>query len=214
MEVLAKIISWVFNPLTLPIYALLLVMYVPSDHQFFEPYCIYLIPQASKIAILKMFIFFGVAAPGAVFYWMYKSKVIDSIEMNTQKERQVPIVFMFIFCAMLYSLILYFSGKTSILPQYIFSLPLSGAIVSGIFFFLNKWKKISLHAASSGIMVGFILAFILHHSHYQMWVLAIVFLVSGAVMSVRLYLKKHTLNEVVIGWCLGTFITFVTVFFY
>jgi len=214
MSVFSKGITWVFNPLSMPIYALLLVMYVPSDHQFFEPYCIYLIPQESKIAILKMFIFFGVAAPGTVFYWMYKNKMITSIEMNTQKERRIPIVFMFIFCSILYLLLLYFSGKSSILPRYIFSLPLAGAIVSVVFFFLNNWKKVSLHAASAGILVGFILAFVLHHSHFQMWILAITFLISGAVMSMRVYQKKHNLNEVIIGWVLGTFITFVTVFYY
>jgi len=214
MEKLAHFISWVFNPLTLPIYALMMVMYIPSDHQFFEPYCIYLIPDESKIAILKMFIFFGVAAPGVVFYWMYKNNQIESIEMNTQKERRLPIIFMFIFCTMLYLLILFFSGKSSILPSYIFSLPLSGAIVAAVFYFLNRWKKVSLHSASAGIMVGFIFAFILHHSAFQMWMLSLTFLISGLIMTTRLYLKKHSLNEVVIGWVLGTFITFTTVYFY
>ena len=214
MDYLSKVISWVFNPLTMPVYALLLVMYVPSDHQYFQPYCIYLIPGESKMAILKMFVFFGILAPSAVFYWLYKSNMIGSIEMETQKERRIPIIFMFVFCMMLYSLLLYFTGNSSVLPRYIYSLPLSGGVISGVFLFINKWKKVSLHAASAGIMVGFVLAFILHHSHFQMWILAISFLISGTVMSTRLHQKKHTLDEVVIGWFLGVFITFATVFYY
>ncbi len=214
MKKLATIVSWVFNPLILPIYGLVLVMFLPSDHLFFDPYCIYLIPGESKYAILKMFFFFCVAAPATLFYWLYKSKYISSLEMDTKKERNVPIALMFIFCLMLFLLVNYFGGRASVLPRYIFSLPLSGVVVSAIFFFLNRWRKISLHSASAGILVGFILAFVIHHSDFKMWMLALSFIIAGLVMSARLFLNKHTLNEVLIGWVLGTFLTFVTVYLY
>ena len=49
-----------------------------------------------------------------------------------------------------------------------FSLPLSGVFVTAVFYIANYWKKISIHAAGGGILVGFILAYILIQSEYQL----------------------------------------------
>ena len=214
MSAISQFISWLFMPLLMPIYALLIVMYVPSDHYFYNPFCMYLLPQESKTAILYMFILFGVAAPGLSFYLLQRSNIIQSIEMDNRKERSIPIVVMFLYCLMLYVMFVYKSGHSSIIPKYIYALPLSGVFVTFIFFFINRWKKISIHAASSGILVGFIFAYMIEHSDYHLWILSLAFIISGLVMSARLYLEKHTLQELIIGWGIGSFVTFAVNFYY
>ena len=205
----AQIVSWVFMPLFIPVYAIFIVMYVPSDHYFFNPNCIYYLSLEGKTALIFRFLLLGVVAPGVSFYILQRMKIISSIEMETRKERTIPIVVMFFYCLLLYSYQGYEGEMSPFLPKYIYSLPLSGMLVTFVFFFLNRWKKISIHAASAGILVGFLLAFAVQHHDYQMWIIAFGFIVSGLVMSARLFLNKHTLFEVLLGWAVGSFITFI-----
>ena len=214
MQNIAQVISWVFNPLLMPVYALLLVMYIPSDHITYNPYCMYYLPPENKMSIIYIFLLFGFAAPGLSFYLLQRRNIIQSIEMDSSKERMIPIAIMFAYCLMLYILLLYLSRGSHLLPKYLYALPLSGTIITFVFFFLNKWKKISIHSAASGILVGFIFAYILGHYEYNTAMLVIAILVSGFVMSARLLLEKHTLSETVIGWGIGLTITFLTNYFY
>ncbi len=214
MHNFAQAISWIFNPLLMPIYGLLLVMYIPSDHLTYNPYCMYYLPVENKISIVYIFLLFGFAAPGLSFYLLQRRNIIQSIEMDSRKERTIPIVIMFAYCLMLYILLLYLSKGSTLLPKYLYALPLSGVLVTFVFFFLNRWKKISIHSAASGILVGFILAYIIGHVEFKLIMLAIAIVISGLVMSARLFLEKHTLTETIIGWVIGAFITFSVNYFY
>ncbi|MBL1279793.1 MAG: phosphatase PAP2 family protein [Fluviicola sp.] len=214
MQKVAQTISWVFNPLLMPIYALLLVMYIPSDHIYYNPYCMFRMPESNKLVILYRFFLLCTLFPGLAFFIMAKFGMVSSIEMNTQKERAKPILVMFIFSMLLYISTVIGTQHASFIPKYIFALPLSGAFVTLVFYFLNKWKKVSIHAAAVGMLVGFLFAYLLDHEEFEIGVLAIGFVLSGLVMSARLFLKKHTLEELIIGWIIGSFITFIVNYFY
>ena len=214
MKQFATVISWVFNPLVLPIIALILVMYVPSDHGFYNTYCFYNLDPKEKMRLLYHYSIFAAVAPALSFYLLKRNKIIQSIEMETQAERNAPIAIMFFYALLLFGLYYYRSMLAPFYPKYFVTLPLSGVVVTFVFFFLNRWKKISIHAAACGILVGFLFSYINGHTDYQLWVIALAFIISGLVMSSRLYLKKHTLDELVIGWLIGSFITFGVGFFF
>lgn len=214
MEVFSKVVSWVFLPLLMPIYALLLVMFVPSNQDFFyNEDCMYTIALPAKKALLYMFGIFCVVAPGISFILLQRRKVIESIEMENRKERNIPIIIMLIYCLVLYFLFLV-KANGAIIPKFVFSLPLSGVFVTSAFFFLNKWRKVSIHAGGAGILTGFILAYILLHVEYELWMLTLSIFISGLIMTARLYLKKHTMTELVVGWFTASFLTFVVNYFY
>ena len=162
-----------------------------------------------------MFLIFSVLAPGISFLLLKRSGLIGSLEMDDRKERFVPILVMAIYCLVLFFYILYLIDANRLsVPKFVIALPLSGAIVTTLFLFLNRWKKISIHSAAVGILSGYILAYILQQNEYQLWMFTISILFSGLVMSARLYLQKHTFLEVIIGWCIGSFITFAINFLY
>lgn len=214
MRVLAEVISWVFMPLLMPLYALSLALFVPSNQDyFFNLDCLYTLDPEKKWGLMYMFFVFCVAAPGVSFILLQRKKVITSIEMEERKERSIPIIIMLAYCLALYLLFIIKVGPGSI-SKFVLALPLSGVCVTAIFFFLNRWKKVSIHAAGTGIATGFILAYILHHVQYELWMFSLTILISGLVMSARLYLEKHTLLEMVLGWLTGTLITFAINYFY
>ena len=214
MKQIAQAISWVFLPLFMPVYALLLVMFVPSNQDFFfNEDCMYTIPLSAKKALLSMFSVFCILAPGISYILLYKRQIISTIEMDDRKERGIPIIIMLIYCLLLYFLFIV-KTDSSLVPKFVFSLPLSGVFVTSVFFLINIWKKVSIHAAGTGILTGFILAYILLHAQYELWIFALAIFVSGLVMSARLYLQKHTMSDLIVGWFTATFITFVVNYFY
>ncbi len=214
MRVAAQIVSWVFLPLFMPIYALILVMYVPSQQDFlFNEDSLYVLLPEAKLALLYMFIIFSVIAPGLSFIILRRRNLISNIEIDDRTERGTPMIIMLVYCLVLYLLFM-FKAANTVLPKYIYALPLSGVFVIGIFAIINRFKKISLHGAGAGILSGFIFAYCAEQLYYKFWLLVTVILVSGLVLSSRLYLKKHSQFEVLLGWFLSAAITFALNYYY
>lgn len=214
MEFVSKSISWLFLPLLTPIYGLMFLLFLPSDQDFFFNYsCLYTMTLSTKYALIYMFTIFGFVAPGVSLLIMYRTGMISDIEIDNRRERSIPIIVQLLYCLFLY-MVFIFKDPQGQLPSYIYAFPLSGAIVTGFFFLLNRWKKISIHAAGTGIMVGMIIAYSLQCISYTFWIIPVSVLISGAVMSARVFLGKHTLLEVIVGWFVGFIITFGVVYFY
>ncbi len=215
MKLFFTVITWVFMPLMMPIYALLLILFVPAFQFDSNPNSLqlFMYPIQLKWAILIAFFIFGVAAPGFSFMILHKKNMISTLEMDGKKERNLPLIITLIYGILLY-LILMFKVGSGILPKYFFALPMSGSVVLGIMVYVNHFRKISLHAAGVGILTGFIFAFCLGQVAYEFWIIIVSVLVSGLVISSRIYLQKHQPIEVILGYSISTLVTFLVTFFY
>ena len=214
MKIFAQVISWLFLPLFIPIYALALAMFVPANQDFFFNLdCMYTMTVTQKWSLIYVFFLFLTALPGVSYIMLYRTRYISSLEIENREERFVPIILMAVYCISLYFLILYKVGAGSI-SKFALALPLSGFIVSIVSLFLNKWKKISLHTGAAGMLLGFILAYAMQHAFYEFWIIIVAVLICGLVMSARMFLGKHSLTESLLGWLAGTLITFVVNFYY
>lgn len=214
MKILAEILSWVFLPLFMPVYGLIIAMYIPSnpDYILYED-SLYWLNDSAKTAVLYMFIIFSVIAPGLSFVILRKRNIISTIDMENQKERNIPMFIMLSYCLVLYFLFI-LKAQNNILPKYIYALPLSGVFVTVIFTYINRWIKISLHAGGAGILSGFMFAYMANQMEFKFWILIAVIIASGLTISARLYLKKHTSTEVYTGWVLAFIMTFLVNFLY
>jgi membrane-associated phospholipid phosphatase len=214
MKTLSHIISWVFLPLFMPMYGLLIAMYVPSNQDYlFNEDSMFFLTDAAKTAILYMFLIFSVLAPALSFVILRKRNIISTIDMESQAERNIPMFITLTYCLVLYFLFI-LKAQDNILPKYVYALPLSGVFVTASFTYINRWIKISLHAGGAGILTGFIFAYVAEQIEYQFWILIFVILASGITISARLYLKKHTQTEVYTGWLLAVLITFLINYLY
>lgn len=210
MELFSKIASWVFLPLFMPVYAMAAVMYIPSGHAFEEMqmYCMYTLDDSWKTVTLVSYFVFTTVLPGAAFLIMYKSGIVSTPEMDDRKERWLPMAMTIIFTGLLYFFLARTFAPIEEIPKYIEDLALAGILVSLCFVPLNRWKKVSVHAAGAGIFTGFLLAYLAQHMYFSIWLAPLALVVSGTVMTARLYLEKHSLTEVSVGWSVGTFVTF------
>jgi membrane-associated phospholipid phosphatase len=205
---LSHFFSWIFLPLLMPTYGLLLTLYIPSQQIHLDKDALYLMNPELKKQLLYLFFTFSALAPGISFFALHKRQIITTIDMENQRERNIPLIIMFAYCLVLY-LMFVFKAPNNVLPKYFYALPLSGAIVTGSFMFINRWIKISMHAGGAGILVGYLLAFAKQQAQFEFWIIVAAILASGVTIASRLYLNKHRPIEVYTGWSLALLITFL-----
>lgn len=214
MKILAEILSWVFLPLLMPVYGLLIAMFVPSNQDyFFNEGSLFFLTLQGKVAILYMFIFLSVIIPGLAFVFLKKQNIITTIDMESQRERNIPMFIMLSCCLILYFFFV-IRFQDLVIPKYIYALPLSGVFVTVTYTYINRWIKISLHAGGAGILTGFLFAYAVEQMEFQFWILIFAIIASGLTISARLFLKKHTQREVYTGWIFAVVMTFLVNYFY
>jgi membrane-associated phospholipid phosphatase len=214
MKFFAQFISWVFLPLFMPIYGLLIAMYVPSfEASFFQEETIFWMGSVQKILILSMYMLFSVVVPGLSLLVMYRRKNITTIEMDDKNERSIPIIITAIYCAFLGTLLL-MKAPDSILPNAIYALPWGGFIAIVIAGIINRKEKISLHALGAGMLLGFLVSYYKTQVEFEMYPIYLAVLVGGFVLSSRMYLGKHTLRQSISGYGLGFIVVYLMVTYF
>jgi membrane-associated phospholipid phosphatase len=204
---LSHFFSWIFLPLLMPTYGLLLTLYIPSQQFNLNKDSLYLLNPDLKKQLLYLFFTFSALAPGISFFALHKRQIISTIDMENQRERNIPLIIMLAYCLVLY-LMFVFKAPDNVLPKYFYALPLSGALVTGTFMFINRWIKISMHAGGAGILVGYLMAFAKQQMHFEFWIIIAAVVASGLTIASRLYLNKHRPIEVYTGWTLAVLITY------
>jgi len=206
MKFLAHFFSWVFLPLLMPSYGILISLFVPAYSTNIEMTSLYFAPIESKWALFTIFFLFSVVAPGVSFILLHRFKVISTIDIERQGERSLPLVIMLVYSLVLFFLLVYKAGAGT-LPRYFYALPLSGVAVTSIFLLINRWIKISLHGAGAGILLGFLIIFTRAQDAFSIWWVLSALLAAGLTMAARLYMQKHTSLEVYTGFIFALLIT-------
>ena len=210
---LSQIISWVFLPLFMPLYALIITMYIPSEEEVISNPSLYLLSDEIKNQLLVLFFIFGTLAPGMSLILMYRRNLITTIEMDDRKERVMPLLIVLSYCLILF-LLFFFKAPNNVLPKYIYAVPLTGIIISMIFVGINNWSKISLHAAGAGILTGFLCAFSAQQLQFNYLIILVGFIISGLILAARLALNKHNPFQVYLGWTIAFVIAFCCNLYY
>lgn len=208
---ISHLFSWIFIPLLMPLYGLLIVLFYPAEELVQNTISMYALPLGIKWIVFGMFAVFSFAAPGLSFLGLFRFKIITTIDIENRTERLYPLLIMLIYGIMLYWLIGE-SDPKHLLPPYFSSLALAGVGVTLLFMGLTQVLKISMHAGGAGILTGFLYAyFIQQHNPSYAW-MGLAILVSGLVISARWYLRKHTALELFLGYTLAGIITFGVVY--
>lgn len=154
--------------------------------------------------IVQLIFIFGCTflIPLASSAYLVATKVIPNIKMESRKDRFFP----FLMTSIIYittSVIFYTKFNSPYFEFITYSLIIItiNVLLSTIITF--RWK-ISVHSVGIGGLTGLILStnfFYLHMYHY--WPITILFILSGILMSARLYLSSHTSTQVYIGYLQG-----------
>jgi hypothetical protein len=195
----AKIISYIFHPVFVPMYVVAFLAFVhPYLYAGFHPV---LKKTAVMGAAFMAFTFF----PLITVLLLKGLKFIDSIQLHTQKDRIIPLIA----CMMWYFWLWYIwknFGKTANaidMPVEAVRFAFASFFSTIVALMANIKMKISLHAIAMGVMLCFICLLAYSQEVNFGSYLAIAFIITGLVCTARLIVSNHTNKEVYFGLLAG-----------
>jgi len=198
MQHFARFLSFVFHPVFVPVYMVLMVY--GSD-----PYIQYLIPVTRMKPILLLLLVNTIIMPLLTFFYLKKKGVFTSLFLEEKNERKIGIMILFIF-----HLVTYVLWRKLELPSTFVSLFLGILLSLLLVFFISNYFKISLHALAFGGIVGAILGLYRAHGFIDFSILAIAIMGLGLISSARLILQAHQPKEVNWGALCGFVLLYIT----
>jgi len=196
MKAIAKIISYLFHPLLFPTYGAILILLVnPNLYGRF----------GSREDNIWLIIVFALTFmfPAVWLLMMKRLDLIDSLNLETTKDRIVPFVATATFY--LWTTEMFKPTATMRIPpnQLIFYMMMGACASIFIAFFVNIFTKISLHTIGTGSLLGLLITLIPFSTYDLRLVFIFAILLAGAVGASRLVLKAHTEREVFSGYFVG-----------
>lgn len=188
MNKLAQFISVVFHPILLPTWMFLIFIFTG-------------ICEVSHIrAEICLSIIFGTTfiLPAITLLILKKFKVIESITMEKRSDRFIPLFVMVIF---IYATSRFFNGINA-LALYNFYL-ICNLLLCVVVFWINLFWKISMHGIGWGAFAATLLVMSTMSSILYLPYFILSIILSGIVISARLYLKSHNESQVYIGFIVG-----------
>jgi membrane-associated phospholipid phosphatase len=188
---IANLISWIFHPMLMPTYALLLIF----NH---DTFFVLLLPEKLKLVLAGLIVANTLLIP-LIFIWMMKKRgIISSYQLPERGERTFP----FVVTALFY-FATWFMMQNLGLPGVYYIFVLGGATLIIIASIINLYWKISIHALGIGGLTGGFLAL-----NYQMlldstMLILLLIFVSGLVGYARLKLNTHNQSQVYVGYAVG-----------
>ena len=186
----AKIISYLFHPLFVPLYVGLFLLY---EARVFPDKT----PWQKTLVLIQFFIYYtflplitALLAKGLGF--------VDSIQMKTQRDRIIP----YIVCE-----IFYFWGwyvfKNLFFHKVVIMFGLAVFLACSLGLILNAFMKISMHAMSMGVVTTFLmLSALMVDMSFGLYI-SIGFLMAGITISARFIDSNHTNREIYWGFFIG-----------
>jgi hypothetical protein len=188
LKIIAKIISYVFHPLFIPVYLTAYLIYI---HPYlFAAYD----PKQKFIRLLSVFVI-TVFFPAITVFLLWRLNFIESIYLQTQKERIIPFVSSNIFFFWAFWVARNLEGT----PSPMVFLFLGIFLASGAALIANNYFKISLHGLGVGGAVGFMILLATITSEPMGMAISITTLIAGIVCTSRLVVSDHHPVEIYAG---------------
>ncbi len=187
---LAQIVSVLFHPLLMTVYGLMIIFSTPSLYGY--------LPLQVKKVVSFIVITDNLIIPLILIVYFRFRNIISGWTIGSRSERVVPLITISLF----YVFTVYLIYKFHI-PFFIKSFIICSAVLAVAVTIINFWFKISVHSAGAGAMTALVMILSIKMQIPLTWLMIIVILVSGLVMSSRLWLKAHTPTEVWTGFFLG-----------
>jgi hypothetical protein len=194
IKFIAKIISYVFHPLFIPLYISYLILEIRS-YEFGD------IDDWGKLRRLLQVFVNCTFLPIVVVLLLRALNFIDSVFLKTQKDRIIPYVICMIFY--FWNWYVFKNNYRDEKELISFSMAIFNASVFG--FLANISMKVSMHAISVGVMTTFVALLAINDSVNLSLYLCVAVLISGAVCTSRLIVSDHTQKEIYYGFFIGIF---------
>lgn len=198
-----QLISFVLHPLLLPTWVFSVIFYILPESV--KPIDTEAIPYLILAILITTFIIPVLSISALKF-----TSTISSFTLHHREDRVIP----FMFIGMFYALTTYLFIIRIQVNDVIALMMITTSMLIGLLTAITLKYKISIHAAGISGASGYLIALAhVFQSTALIYPAVIAIVLSGLVMTARLYLNAHTLNEVVSGCFLGFGLCFGAVYF-
>ena len=194
---IAKVISYIFHPLFIPFYTILVLL--SSD-----TYMLLMIPLKGKLLLFGIVLLTTVLLPLFTSFFLIRMKIIHSIFPKTRAER----IYLLLNVAIFYYLTYYLLKGThaSIVFNY-FMLGSTFLVICSLI--ITFFYKISLHMIATGGLLGGIFGLTFGHSVDLTGFILVLILFAGLMGSARLKIDSQKPAEVYYGFLVGITVMFL-----
>lgn len=188
---IANVISWVLVPTLVPFYAMILILWTS--------YLSMIVPVGTRVVVALMTLGLTCALPMVIILVLKLLGMISDIGLNKRSERPIP-YFVVLVCYLVTAWYLYAHGA----PDWVTMFYVGGALATAVNLTVNFFWKISAHSAAMA-GVCFILIKIAHTTPEAVSVgwLMVWILLTGLLGASRIWLRRHTLLQVLAGYLNG-----------
>lgn len=193
MKKISEILSALFSPLLVPTYGMAMVAFMTI---------LRFLPLNLLWTAIGITFVITCLIPISAIMTLFRSGIVTDVGLNERKERYIPygvVIICYLACCFFF----YKASAPTWLPMFF----AGAALATVINVVVNYWWKISAHAAAMGGLIALLFRVVAsHYALYNMnlW-LSVVIILTGAVMTARVYLGRHTLWQVLAG-CANGFI--------
>ncbi len=189
-DLLARIISFIFHPLFMPLYGMCIIFSAPTILGY--------LPVAVKRILFFIILINNVLIPVTLMPFFRYRNVISSYNIDDRRERVTPLL----------ATTLLYSITTIIIFRFQIPLFLKSFIIACSFLVLsvsiiNFWWKISIHSVGVGALTAVVIILSVKMYTFLTWYLVGVILAGGLVLSSRLRLNVHNPPQVWVGYATG-----------
>jgi len=189
MNFFLRIASYLFHPLFIPLFGVLL--YYQLTPRFFEPELI----RAKSYAVVII----SILIPLITFFLLKNLGVVSSIHLREVKERKFPLMIQIILLLVIIKMV--FSVYQTQELYYFFVAILFSSISALLL--VTFGFKISLHQMAIAGLTMFIVGLSVHFGKNYLVEIGVLFFINGWVATSRLHTKSHTFPELIAGLFLG-----------
>jgi hypothetical protein len=188
----AKIISYIFHPLFIPVYLSWLIVKTQS-------YLFAAFSEWEKTIFIARFGVMYIMFPLVSVLLMKALGFISSIQLKTQRDRIIP----YIVCMIYYWWMWYVLHNQPEFPHQcaVLSFAIFLASVGGLM--ANIIMKVSMHAMAAGIMAAFVMLLGFSQDINFGFYISIAILLAGVICTARFIDSDHTPKEVYAGLFIG-----------
>lgn len=191
VTVCSNVISWIFVPLLMPVYGIMLIFSLS-----FLSYA----PFNTKLVFTLIVFAANFVVPMLLILLLKKMNVISDIGLNGRRERLIPYIITIV-CLAFTGIFLYLKMA----PLWVAMFYLGGALAGLINLVVNFRWKISAHAAGIAGIVAMLIQVIKEgpSSDGMVWWIVAAIITAGILGSARIWLGRHTLMQVLAGSAVG-----------
>ncbi len=188
---ISQILSFVFSPLLVPTYGILLAFHYSY---------LMLAPTGTKAGVTAVVFIFTCLFPLLLIGTLWKLGKVSDPGLNSRTDRTVP--YLITAASYVAAVVYLFSVKS---PMWLIMFFCGGLMAVAFSTVINRWWKISAHMAAMGGLLALCMCMMTGGVAVRpmIWIVLTVAVLCGLVGSARLELERHTLGQVGAGFVNG-----------